>query len=112
MRPVRQVYPQTVLTFPPGDRAPGDRDRAGRVSPDDLDASIIHQIDSDKAQPSGPSEMVARNTVGCSLVFFTTSSCSTDCTMTSPCGKASVTWGRRAGTLTMLLWMWMPCWLR
>ena len=82
------------------------------MSPDDLDASIIHQIDSDKAQPSGPSEMVARNTVGWRSRLFTNISYSTGCTMTTPCGKASVTWGRRAGTLTMLLWMWMPCWLQ
>ena len=81
MRPVRQVKFSANLTFPPG--RPGDRagqegygrapwhyravcdeERAeGRRSPDDRDASIVHLIDSDKAQPSGINEMVARNTV-------------------------------------------------
>ena len=81
---VRQVHSLSDLTFHSGRAPPGDREgqagrgRApwhyqadcdeemleGRMSPDDRDASIVHLVDSDKPQPSGFNEMVARTTVG------------------------------------------------
>ena len=81
---VRQVHHLSDLIFHSGRAPPGDRaDQSGcgrsswhfqtdcdeeasegRVSPEDRDDSIIHLVDSDKPQPSGFNEMVARTTVG------------------------------------------------
>ena len=81
---VRQVHHLSDLIFHSGRAPPGDREgqtgcgrsswhfqadcdeetSEGRVSPEDRDDSIIHLVDSDKPQPSGFNEMVARTTVG------------------------------------------------